>query len=121
MRKFWHGYANANTPRTQHEDRNRTDRAVPAMSAYDDPESPEYREHNLGDPRETPEEKRIGKLERENEYLRAALRDAIATIKVWHNMGLDEAAADSLGMWQVYYDNAPELRRLRKALGDMTL
>ncbi|MCR4304944.1 MAG: hypothetical protein NUV63_12110 [Gallionella sp.] len=32
------------------------------MSRYDDPDSPDYREHNLGDPRETLEEKEFAAM-----------------------------------------------------------
>lgn len=42
--------------------------------------------------------------------LTVALRDAIEVIKTWHNMD----GADNV--WDIYYRNAPEMKRIREAL-----
>lgn len=42
--------------------------------------------------------------------LREVLEKAVEVIKQWHNMGGAEA------VWQIYYDNAPEMKPIRDAL-----
>lgn len=42
--------------------------------------------------------------------LTAALQEAVEVIKDWHNM---DGAAD---VWDIYYRNAPEMKRVREAL-----
>lgn len=53
-------------------------------------------------------------LERENVRLREALESAVGIIKQWHNMGIQDGSP--LDVWQIYYDNAPEMKPLRAAL-----
>lgn len=59
-------------------------------------------------------EKENARLLAENARLRAALESAVGIIKQWHNMGIQDGSP--LDVWQLYYDNAPEMRSIREAL-----
>lgn len=60
----------------------------------------------------TEELERIGKHAPFTNYatLYSAMEKAVEVIKQWHNMGGAE------GVWQIYYDNAPEMKPIRDAL-----
>lgn len=63
-------------------------------------------------------------LEREVETLKAAvtqhriaLRQAIAVIQSWHDLGTRNISKEEQArMWQIYRDNAPEMRAILAAL-----
>lgn len=52
----------------------------------------------------------IDRLERRCAALEAGLRDAVENIKAWHNMG------GSQDVWDIYYEHAPEMKRIRALL-----
>ena len=66
----------------------------------------------------------LAKVEREVETLKAAvtqhriaLRQAIAVIQSWHDLGARNISKEAQArMWQIYRDNAPEMRVILAAL-----
>jgi hypothetical protein len=56
----------------------------------------------------------VEKMEREHAEMHSALAAAVPIIKGWHNFGVQDGS--ELDVWQIYYDNAPEMKPIREAL-----
>jgi hypothetical protein len=53
-------------------------------------------------------------LRESNARLLAALRQSVRVSKAWHNMGVKDGSPNDV--WQIYYDNAPEMALIRIAI-----
>lgn len=57
-------------------------------------------------------------LERERGELIEALQHAVEHVKAWHNMGIPDEQAQP--MWDIYWNNSPEMESLRELLLRLT-
>jgi len=60
--------------------------------------------------------KKEAELAAEVERLRAALDEAIHTIRIWHGMGEPKEQEEFL--WKVYSEQSPEMKRIMSARKD---
>ena len=55
--------------------------------------------------------KHAERLEQQRDRAVGLLREAVGNVKAWHNMGVEDGSPADV--WQIYYDNAPEMKAIR--------
>jgi len=96
---------------------------LPSQSAGRRPDCFEFAMDFLGSPEEPVIREYIAALEAENSKLKgqleeaAALTKAVESVRAWHGMGMVEA--DEKAMWDIYWNNSPEMEPIRLFLSKL--